>query len=122
MKKIFSILVLSIMAVLNFTFVSCNKEEDNKEQSSYNTIVGTWSYVENYGNELTITFKSDGTGFEYEKGYFESFTYKIKNNILTIRYDGVDEAFSYHYEIADNGNTLYIYDDDGWIEKYVRKS
>ena len=122
MKKIFSIIVLSMMTIFSLTFVSCSNDDD-KQQSSSNSIVGTWSLTD-YG-DYTITFKSDGTGFDAEKGDVDTFTYSINGNTLIIRYDDYSEAYIYKYEITNDGNTLILYEDEeeGYsTEKYVRKS
>lgn len=125
MKKIFSIIALSVMAIFSLTFISCSDDDDNK---SSNSIVGTWTLLEEKGeSDYTVTFKSDGTGYSSEKGESYTFTYSINgNNTLILIYDIDNETITYKYEIANNGNTLILYGQDieegSWIERFVRKS
>lgn len=140
MKKIYSIIALSLMAALSLTFVACSDDDDKKEPEAPNpeapnpeeptnpdsksSIIGTWRLVEDNDDEIrTITFKADGTGFDTEieedETWTDGFTYSISGNTLTVHYlDGY--SYTSRFEITNGGNTLMIYEDDGYANVYVR--
>ncbi len=73
MKKIYSILMLAMMAMCVLTLSSCG--DDDEEVFSPKSIIGTWRETDTYGSSkwvFEITFKKDNTFHwretEYEDG------------------------------------------------------
>lgn len=66
MKKIYGILMLTVLAICSVTFVSCGDDDDEEDLPSgvSQSFIGTWriNLVEDeYQEWLEFQFKSDGT-------------------------------------------------------------
>jgi len=108
MKKIYSILMLAMMAMCVLTISSCGDDDD---EFSYKSIIGTWRCTETDGNAKYIddvTFKTDNTflwrEIEYKNG-------KIVN----------DDKYSGKYYINGTNILLEFSEDDSetWEVMYI---
>lgn len=63
MKKIYFAVLAAVMVIGAVICSSCNKDDDNKEDSTVKpySIVGTWAYSDNSGGTSTYVFNEDGT-------------------------------------------------------------
>lgn len=80
MKKIFSILMLAMLAVCSVALVSCGDDDDEKGGSgAANVLVGTWRRNISENDYYTYTFNSNGTGVFNRPSWnvTEYFSYKI---------------------------------------------
>ena len=108
MKKIvtsLAIIVLLFGSALLLT--GCGKEKEEKKEKT-ESIVGSWRYE---GADYTYTFNEDGTGDYNVYGSEVKFTYSIKDNKISILYDGNTSPFETEYSIK--GDTLNVKDSSG---------
>ncbi len=140
MKTTIFLLTVTLSAAL---FTSC-KDDDGGNESS---IVGTWKEVsfsdEEFKNgvsqgiidsgtisdqdAITFTFKSDGkfveSYIELSKTVTDSGTYTIKDNVLSITYDGSSDIEEVAFTVAGNVLTLVVTeeytDSNNDVIKYV---
>lgn len=69
MKKelFFELVVIMMITMQSLCLVSCSSNDENNE-SLTSLLIGTWrGYDENDGNFLTVTFRSNGTGYLIEE-------------------------------------------------------
>lgn len=69
MKKelFFELVVIMMITMQSLCLVSCSSNDENNE-SLTSLLIGTWrGYDENDGNFLTVTFRSNGTGYSIEE-------------------------------------------------------
>lgn len=69
MKKelFFELVVIMMITMQSLCLVSCSSNDENNE-SFTSLLIGTWrGYDENDGNFLTVTFRSNGTGYSIEE-------------------------------------------------------
>ena len=120
MKKIYSILMLAMMAMCVFTLSSCG-DDDNEFSSK--SVIGTWRWTdpEDEGDWLQYTFKKDNTFIyrEHEDGeedYVEHGTYTLdihagRNRAILVWEDEEKETFYF----TINGKELIVDDGYGYI-------
>ena len=112
MKKATKLIALAFIAVFAVVFLTAcgnNIDED---------LVGTWSWENNPG--IQLTFEADGTGTW--TGQIDSFDWEIRSGNIRMTEDGGRTTRTWSYEI--NGGTLTIrrteqgFTDEVWV--YVR--
>ena len=133
MKKYFSISAFAfLMLCFSVAFSSC---KDDKSP-----LVGTWEYtgwfmLEEYPDRfrekseydsIIILLSSNGSGvYTFDHGIDGSgelvFTWSVSGNVLTMKADvnGETRTDSSKFELKDG--KLYLYEEDGDIDVYVRK-
>jgi hypothetical protein len=111
MKKYMSFMAFAMLAVFSLAFVSCGDDDDEDENTTEATIVGTWEITENnlevkikefFGMDLgeweTVEDESLVVGDRVT--FYENGTYRTKNdsgkwkktgNVLTMKSDNPDE-------------------------------
>lgn len=116
MKKIYGILMLTVLAICSVTFVSCGDDDDEEDLPSgvSQSFIGTWriNLVEDeYQEWLEFQFKSDGTfiyrDWDNEENtiYTENGWYNVIANNLTLKWaDGSEDTFVY----SINGKKLML--------------
>jgi hypothetical protein len=114
MKKLS--LVGITLIILNFVFLSCQKEEDPDDP-----IVGTWEYTEtstDFSKTVTLSFYSSNTGlstvdyivFGNSESYNNNFSYSIKDGILTMAIG--TKFYNTPYSISENQLSLKYLEED----------
>ena len=72
-------------------------------------IIGIWegiAFVETYAS---IEFREDGTGeFKLEETIINITQYELENEILKIKFSGVEDWIEFSYELSEDGNKLTI--------------
>ena len=126
-------LTLLLAVVLCVGFASCDKDDD-EENSSRGSIVGTWESEETFGREYSIEiyrFYADGT-FEYEnlEGDYSSGnsrvwaesggTYSFSDGRVTLNYQestNADEiGTTYSFDVRISGDEMYVEEyGDGYV-------
>ena len=114
MKKLQSILVIMLMAVIPMLFVACedNSSKKDKDKEKKGTIIGEWKCIgiditiEMYGEKITESedwseenviweFTKDGNHYIYYNGEEEEhFEYTLENDLL---YTGYADYFGTSY-------------------------
>lgn len=122
MKKYFlSIFAIIMTGIMGIAFVSCSKEDGDKEDNE-ESIVGTWMETQESGTKLYLILLPNGYGsWEVEQinGRIENdgeFTYTYKDNVITISYVDSNTVERY-YVIGLTAERLTIKEDDG--RKYI---
>ncbi|MBO4693627.1 MAG: hypothetical protein J5659_04480 [Clostridia bacterium] len=108
MKKIITVLLVLVIACL--AFAACGKSGEKADADPAKAVIGTWeqgSYV--------YVFEDGGKG-SYNGA---KFTYEIKDNKISILYDGNTAPFE--TEFAINGDELNIKDSFGNDTIYKKK-
>lgn len=121
MKKL---LFLSILSLL-FILPSCSSDEDNdKEDSFENAIIGEWEYATKNGE--FYEFKSDATYNFIDKSddpYSIQGVWRIDSNILHLINEGESEAIKYKIKRLDKNFLVVseIYNEIEYKEEtYIR--
>ena len=110
MKKFLkSLLIALVLCVSVVGLTGCNKSAKKEK----NSIVGKWQSKEY--SSYVYTFYEDGTG-DYSG---TTFTYKIKDDKISILYDNSSATFDSTYKI--NGKELTIKDSFGNDTIYIKK-
>lgn len=126
-------LTLLLAVVLCVGFASCDKDDD-EENSSRGSIVGTWESEETFGREYSIEiyrFYADGR-FEYE--YLEgdyssgnsrvlgesSGTYSFSDGRVTLNYQestiAEEVGTTYSFDVRISGDEMYVEEyGDGYV-------
>lgn len=129
MKKICYVISLLLFFVV---FTSCN----NDEPGDTSAVVGTW-YGDDYDNfysNVTITFKSDGTGSATIDHYGAltsirrgEFTYKVKGKTVTTKgflgkanSDGEADTQDFNNKYEIQGNKLIVVSGSNWYTNSVK--
>jgi len=107
MKKIISSLL--VIAVC-FLLIGCTKKE-NGIVGKWETKLGTYSYVYTFNEDKTCTYDAAGTLMKC--------TYEIKDDTISILYDGNTAPFETTFSIE--GNKLNVKDSLGNDTIYTRK-
>ena len=111
MKKYMSFMAFAMLAVFSLAFVSCGDDDDEDENTTEATIIGTWEITENnlevkikefFGMDLgeweTVEDESLVVGDRVT--FYENGTYRTKNdsgkwkktgNVLRVKSDDLDE-------------------------------
>lgn len=124
-KSIFlSLLAMMMVAMLSVGFVAC--DNDDEEEGD---VIGTWTgTIENGQNQMTMTFKEDGTGMiagflpVENYTYEQSFTYIMESKskgILMIENEDADiddPNIRWYFEI--DGKKLRLYE-DGYGDEFI---
>lgn len=113
-------MTVMMVAMLSVGFTACSDDDDNNNDGGGNTVVGTWSGVDEDGYMLTLTFNSNNTGVLREtylnySDYTYSFTYTMKNeNSGSLTYmENEGKYYTYTCTFTLSGNTLILnYDGD----------
>jgi len=119
MKKNYLWITLIGLMVMAAGFVSCSKDDDDKESGD---IVGTWvsieancdGYIEKIPAEYAakVTFKSDGTFCVIEKNHSDNGTWKYENGILSLIHDDGEKVEIKVKKLTSS--TLIIEDSDDY--------
>ena len=131
--KLFFYLVFAALASVTI-YSSCGDDDDKKEDTfgagtiingngnandpgnaTGNTIVGIWVDNPQSTTYNAYIFNNDGTGYFKDHGYSsesEQFHYAVSGEKVYITWidDSDDEVETYRFEIANNGNTLLLYE------------
>jgi len=106
-----------------------NQKDDNNNQEndsisstpvSLSSIVGIWVEHPESTDYDAIVFRADGTGYWKEGAYDNSpdeFRYVVSGNKVIFQYKtsySGDDIEEFRYEIANNGNTLLLYENDSY--------
>lgn len=110
--------MLTVILVSAMCFTACDDDDDYYYG---NPIVGDWQMVSQTGyfyNEFT--FYPDGTGTYYVEDQYGSDTYYIQwdtyGSQLTVDFPNQMDTMYFNWSVQ--GNTLYLYPDDGgnpWV-------
>lgn len=117
MKKYFlSIFAIIMTGIMSIAFVSCSKEDGDKEDNE-ESIVGTWMETQESGTKLYLILLPNGYGswVVEHNGRIDNdgeFTYTYNDNVITISY--VDSnTVERLYVIGLTADRLTIKYDDG---------
>ena len=114
----------AVLAILATTLFSCSKKSERSNQNTV-TIVGKWHHdktvITDYvgGNQVSsdttlitapyyITYNANKTGFDTSGG---DFSYTFTDNIVTMKFQGLDNKSVYHLKKMDT-HTLDMYRED----------
>lgn len=116
-KTLLKLMAMLMIAFTGLTFAACGGDDDDDEPSSIPSgLIGTW-YGSGTRTEITVTFKSDGTGMRtYETPSLykvAAFTYKVSGSKVTCNgtdakaySNGDSETVSWKHTYTYNGSTL----------------
>lgn len=110
-----SIIAFSMMAILGMGLISCGDDDKDEKGGSNSSLIGSWSGLDQDDDYTTITFNSDGMGSQSWRGgdeyeYFV-FEYSTNGDILYV-FDG-DEYMEFHYSVSGNTLTLSYIGENG---------
>ena len=133
--KFFFCLIFAALASVAI-YSSCGDDDDKKDNTSItgtiingnpndpgnvtgNTIVGIWVDNPQSTTYNAYVFNNDGTGYFKDHGYSsesEQFHYAVSGEKVYITWidDSDDEVETYRFEIANNGNTLLLYETNSY--------
>lgn len=114
-KAIKTLLILLIVTGSLFYLSGCEKKEEEPKIDK-TSIVGRWKYKNN--DKIVYVFEKDGTGLYELNNRRMKFTYKVKKDNLSIKYEGNKDSFDTKYSIK--GDILTIVDANGKDQLYKR--
>lgn len=128
MKKICLLLIAAVCLPMMF---SCNAENSKKDTADKTTdvksqIVGIWQSIDREpGNEFVMILKDNGEILNLilcgEEGYLGSGHYDVKDNTMTVEYQG-KKIGTVEINIQNDGNSLIVNEPDGKVFNFNRIS
>lgn len=111
-----SLWTFAMVAILGVGIASCgDDDDDNGNGVTISSIVGSWSGIGADDDYTTITFKSDGMGYQTWRGgdgdEYWVFEYSTNGNILYL-FEG-DEYGEFEYSVSGNTLTLTYIRENG---------
>ncbi len=130
MEKVFKNFVLVLFLALTSMMTACGSDDEPNNLSN-NSIIGTWSQTNDYGTIIDITFNSNQKGsivYTYPSGststeFFE-YTYKVDSDgdaTLNILSEECQLEGSYDVVITPNQLTLETWDNGHSVYRFKRK-
>lgn len=118
---------LMVLVCLNLTVTSCSDDDDEENDVTTGSIIGTWEFNEDDEYIETMTFSKDGTFKatikEYNNGEWEtdylSGSYTYKNNTITIENGTASTGYGKVISLTSNSMTLETIDGDRITYKKV---
>lgn len=118
MKKILLFLMMMVLTVVGTT--GCGGDDDDDIVAATSQIVGTWRDIDTSDGNEDWTFNANGKGYihfdDINVNGLEQidFTYSLSGNQLelTLTVDGKTIPGTVTVSFAEDGNTLYIYQEN----------
>ena len=101
---------------IGLVFFACgNDDDDNGNGVTISSIVGSWSGIDEDGDYSTITFKSDGMGYQTWRGghEFEFLIFEYTTSGNTLYWFEGDEYMEFQYSVSGNTLTLTYIAENG---------